>query len=71
MRQRHRAVPEARVVDVPAGRFAGCVRVETVALHGGRHDGKAESDPIVLYYNDWYAPGVGFMVRVEGDDEED
>jgi len=67
VRQRHRSVPEARIIEVPAGRFAGCVRVETMALHSGRHDGKAESNPIILYYNDWYAPGVGLVRTTQSD----
>jgi hypothetical protein len=65
--QHHRAVPEPRVIEVPAGRFTGCVRVETVAVHGGRHEGKSEPNPIVLYYNDWYAPNVGLVRTVQSD----
>ena len=65
--QHHRAVPEARVIEVPAGHFSGCVRVETVAVHGGRHQGKSEPNPIVLYYNDWYAPNVGLVRTTQSD----
>lgn len=61
VRQMHRAIVEARVVDVPAGHFRGCVRVDTVALHSGRRDGEYDSDPIILYYSDWYAPNVGLV----------
>ena len=67
VRQRHRAVPELGVVAVPAGRFSGCVRVETVAVHSGRHDGKTDPDPIVLYYTDWYAPNVGLVRTTQSD----
>jgi hypothetical protein len=65
--QHHRAVPEPRIIEVPAGRFAGCVRVETVAVHGGRHEGKSEPNPIVLYYTDWYAPNVGLIRTTQSD----
>lgn len=71
VRQRHRAMPETRVIEVPAGRFPGCVRVETVAVHGGRRDGKAESNPIVLYYSDWYAPNVGLVRTIQSDRPEE
>jgi hypothetical protein len=67
VKQRHRAVPETRVIEVPAGRFGGCVRVETIAVHGGRHDGKSEPDPVVLYYRDWYAPNVGLVRTTQSD----
>lgn len=65
VRQTHRAVPEAHVIEVPAGRFSGCVRVDTVALHSGRQKGEYDSDPIVLYYSDWYAPNVGLIRTIE------
>jgi len=65
--QHHHAVPEVRVIEVPAGRFIGCVRVETVAVHSGRHQGKSESNPIVLYYTDWYAPNVGLVRTTQSD----
>jgi hypothetical protein len=67
VRQRHNAVREARPVEVPAGRFSGCVRVETVAIHGGRHEGRNESNPIVLYYADWYAPNIGLVRTIQSD----
>jgi len=65
VRQSHRAVLEPVVVEVPAGRFAGCVRVDTVALHSGQREGKYDADPIVLYYSDWYAPNVGLIRTVQ------
>ena len=61
VQQTHWIVPEPGAVEVPAGRFAGCVRVETVALHAGRHDGVVDGEPIVLYYSDWYAPDIGLI----------
>jgi hypothetical protein len=63
--QTHRAAPERSNVEVPAGRFGGCIRVDTVALHSSRREGKAEGDPVVLYYSDWYAPNVGLVRTVQ------
>lgn len=65
VRQTHRAVSESGVIEVPAGRFTGCIRVDTVAVHGGRHDGQYDANPIVLYYSDWYAPNVGLIQTVQ------
>jgi hypothetical protein len=65
VRQTHRTVSESGVIGVPAGRFAGCIRVDTVAVHGGKHDGQYEANPIVLYYSDWYAPNVGLVRTIE------
>jgi len=65
VQQTHWIVPDAGFVEVPAGRFAGCVRVETVALHAGRHDGVTDGEPVVLYYSDWYAPNVGLIRTLE------
>jgi hypothetical protein len=67
VRQLHRAVFEPAVIEVPAGRFSGCIRVDTVALHGGKHDGEYDANPIVLYYADWYAPNVGLVRTIESD----
>ena len=65
VRQTHRAILESGPVEVPAGRFTGCIRVDTVALHGGKHDGAYDANPIVLYYSDWYAPGVGLIRTIQ------
>ncbi|MGD0950563.1 MAG: hypothetical protein ABSA52_24500 [Candidatus Binatia bacterium] len=67
VRQTHRAVSEPSVIQVPAGRFTGCIRVDTVAVHGGKHDGEYDTHPIVLYYADWYAPNVGLIRTIESD----
>jgi hypothetical protein len=67
VRQTHRAFVEADVVEVPAGRFGGCVRVETVAVHSGQFRGKSDADPVVLYYADWYAPNVGLVRTIQSD----
>jgi hypothetical protein len=61
----HHATLEPAEVVVPAGRFADCVRVDTVALHGDLHDGQYQASPVVLYYSDWYAPDVGLVRSVQ------
>ena len=63
--QTHRATREPAEVVVPAGRFADCVRVDTVALHGDLHEGRYRTSPVVLYYSDWYAPDVGLVRTVQ------
>jgi hypothetical protein len=65
VRQTHRAVSESGVVEVPAGRFTGCMRVDTVAVHGGKHEGQYDANPLVLYYSDWYAPNVGLIRTIQ------
>ena len=67
VRQTHHALLEDAVIEVPAGRFSGCLRVETVATHGGQYHGTRDSDPIVLYYADWYAPNVGLVRTIQSD----
>jgi hypothetical protein len=66
VRQSHRAVPESGVVEVPAGRFSDCIRVDTVAVHGGKHGGQHDA-PVILYYSDWYAPNVGLIRTIQSD----
>lgn len=67
VRQTHHAVIENAVIEVPAGRFSGCLRVETVAVHVGQYHGAKDPDPIVLYYADWYAPNVGLVRTIQSD----
>jgi len=67
VRQTHRAVFEPGVIEVTAGRFTGCIRIDTVAVHGGKHDGEYDTNPIVLYYSDWYAPNVGLIRTIQSD----
>jgi hypothetical protein len=65
VRQLHERVPEPEEVAVPAGRFDGCVRVDTTAIHSATGaDGRPVGPRIVFYYSDWYAPGVG-LVKTE------
>lgn len=59
--QHHAAAPEPDAVEVPAGRFAGCIRVDTVAVQQMREDGRGRGQATVLYYRDWYAPNVGLV----------
>lgn len=67
VRQTHSATIEPGVIEVPAGRFADCMRVDTVAVHSGQRDGRYEDATIVLYYSDWYAPHVGLVRTVQTD----
>jgi hypothetical protein len=58
--QNHKSFLENRFVTVPAGRYAGCIRIETMA----RYEGGAYSHqphPLQLAYEDWYAPNVGLI----------
>ncbi len=64
VRQSHRTEIESRVVNVPAGAFSGCIRVDTIAVHSGQ-DRRSASAPIVLYYADWYAPNVGLVRTIQ------
>ncbi len=61
IRQTHHAQLDPDSVEVPAGRFSGCVRVDTVAVQGNQRDGVDEGEPVVLYYSDWYAANVGLV----------
>jgi hypothetical protein len=57
IKQTHRTFLEADDVVVPAGRFSGCIRIETDAVYGPpRKDGVLH-----LEYVDWYAPNVGLV----------
>jgi hypothetical protein len=59
--QDHRSFKETGTIQVPAGRFNGCIRIETAALYeGGPY--KQQKRNLKLAYEDWYAPDVG-MVR--------
>jgi hypothetical protein len=66
--QTHRTFAENKLIEVPAGRFSGCIRVETQTTRkdtdGGRRD-------FQLSYIDWYAPSVGLVktLALEGGTE--
>ena len=61
--QSHRTFFDAGTITVPAGRFGGCIRIETAArYHGGIYDQQKQA--LGLTYVDWYAPGVGLVLTV-------
>ncbi|MGH8013385.1 MAG: TapB family protein [Candidatus Binataceae bacterium] len=60
MVQTHKTFSERHEVDVPAGHFHNCIRVETQAVYkGGAYSGQKQ--PLKLAYRDWYAPNVGLV----------
>lgn len=66
--QAHKSFIEPAVVNVPAGHFIGCIRIETRA----RYEGGAYAETrqqLKLTYEDWYAPDVGLIktVAYQGD----
>jgi hypothetical protein len=63
IRQTHRTVFEEDDVLVPAGRYAGCMRIDTFATYEGGSFSKNHRDSNLLY-RDWYAPHVG-LVKTE------
>lgn len=73
--QQHRSFPEAREIVVPAGHFAGCIRIETSSHYeGGMYESKNRK--MSISYVDWYAPNIG-LVRtiahegtIDGDEME-
>jgi hypothetical protein len=65
VRQLHQVFVQREPVEVTAGRFEGCTRVETTAVHSATGpDGNAVGTRVVYYYSDWYAAGVG-LIRTE------
>jgi hypothetical protein len=54
--QEHRTFLDPDEVVVPAGRFSGCIRIETDAVYGRN---SREHDQ--FRYLDWYAPNVGLV----------
>jgi hypothetical protein len=56
--QTHRTFAENKLIEVPAGRFSGCIRVETQATRKNGHHGGRDDQ---LSYIDWYAPNVGLV----------
>jgi DUF3108-like len=58
--QSHRTFRETREIDVPAGHFTNCIRIQTNA----EYEGGVYSRPghqLKLAYVDWYAPNVGLV----------
>ncbi|HJU11158.1 MAG TPA: hypothetical protein VJ728_09795 [Candidatus Binataceae bacterium] len=60
IRQLHRTFFEPADVIVPAGHFAGCMRIETEAMYEGGSYAKM-GKPLRLVYEDYYAPHVGLV----------
>jgi hypothetical protein len=60
--QNHQSFLEADEVVTPAGRFLGCIRIETEASYespAGLGDKAGTSDK--RFFTDWYAPDVGLV----------
>jgi hypothetical protein len=68
IKQTHKTFLEAEDVVVPAGDFANCIRVETLAQFEGGQYAKKDK-PSRLTYEDWYAPKIGLIktITYEGD----
>ena len=62
VRQTHAAAREPGAIEVPAGKFADCIRVDTIAVQEIEDGGRSQGQPIVFYYRDWYAPNVGLVL---------
>jgi len=60
--QTHHTALETNLVEVPAGSFSNCIRIETrVAYEGNLSE---HIRPRRLKYLDWYAPNVGLIKTV-------
>jgi hypothetical protein len=55
--QTHRTFFDTKTVEVPAGHFSGCIRIETTALY----QSSRSNLPLRLKYIDWYAPHIGLV----------
>ena len=66
---RHTVSLERESVEVPAGTFANCVRVDTYSTEGP-NSGYRPGEELVFYYADWYAPDVGLVLTRQWDDAE-
>ena len=61
MRVVSRATSTEESVTVPAGKFEGCLLVDTTIVPRTR-TAKAEDEALSFFhYRDWYAPGVGLV----------
>jgi hypothetical protein len=59
--QTHRTFFDTKTIEVPAGHFSGCIRIETAALYQSSSE---NNHPLNLKYVDWYAPHVGLVKTV-------
>ena len=64
---KHTVSLEREAVQVPAGKFDNCVRVDTFSTQGPNTAYKP-GEELVFYYSDWYAPGVGLVLTRHWDD---
>ena len=64
IKQTHRTVFEPAEVVVPAGRYTGCMRIDTLATYEGGSFVKNSKRNSSLLYRDWYAANVG-LVKTE------
>ncbi len=60
---------ERETVNVPAGSFGDCIRVDSSSTEGPG-SGYGPGEELVFYYSDWYAPGVGLVLTRQWDDPE-
>ncbi|MGH7840292.1 MAG: hypothetical protein ACREQT_02070 [Candidatus Binataceae bacterium] len=63
IKQAHHTAFEPSDVTVPAGKFTGCMRIDTIANYEGGSFAKSKKASKLLY-RDWYAPNVG-LVKTE------
>jgi hypothetical protein len=61
--QVHHTVFDPNDITVPAGKFTGCMRIDTMATYEGGSFAKSKKESKLLY-RDWYAPNVG-LVKTE------
>ena len=69
IKQVHKTVFDSQEIVVPAGRYSGCMRIDTIATYEGGAFAKSKKNSN-LVYRDWYAPNVGLIkteVREGGD----
>jgi hypothetical protein len=57
--QTHWTSLEAGIVQVPAGHYSNCIRIETEAVY--KDDSSNDAGTRRLRYVDWYAPNVGLV----------
>jgi hypothetical protein len=60
--QTHWTSLETRIVQVPAGHYSNCIRIETEAVY--EDDSANNAGTRRLRYLDWYAPNVGLIKTV-------
>jgi len=60
--QTHWTYLEPGVVQVPAGNYSNCIRIETEAVY--KDDSSNDAGTRRLKYVDWYAPNVGLIKTI-------